>query len=157
MDYSPTGSSAHEILQARILEWAAMPSSRGSSRPRDPASQADSLPAEPPGKPRNTGVVAYPFSSGSSWPRNWTPALQAESLPGARMLYLPLTKIGCRAPPSFLRLTTCWLREDAACCVAVQVAELGSLQKGWEQFRLNRLCYPQAKPGPAGLPCRPSG
>ena len=25
----------HGILQARILEWVAMPSSRGSSRPRD--------------------------------------------------------------------------------------------------------------------------
>ena len=34
MDYSPTGSSVHEILQVRILEWFAMPSSRGSSRPR---------------------------------------------------------------------------------------------------------------------------
>ena len=33
-DYSPPGSSDHEILQARILEWVAMPSSRGSSRPR---------------------------------------------------------------------------------------------------------------------------
>ena len=31
----PPGSSAHEILQTRILEWVAMPSSRGSSRPRD--------------------------------------------------------------------------------------------------------------------------
>ena len=29
------GSSVHEVLQARILEWAAMPSSRGSSRLRD--------------------------------------------------------------------------------------------------------------------------
>ena len=28
-------SSAHGILQARIVEWVAMPSSRGSSRPRD--------------------------------------------------------------------------------------------------------------------------
>ena len=28
-------SSVHENLQARILEWVAMPSSRGSSRPRD--------------------------------------------------------------------------------------------------------------------------
>ena len=27
---------------------------------------------EPPGKPKNTGVVAYPFSRGSSWPRNQT-------------------------------------------------------------------------------------
>ena len=29
------GSSVHGILQARILEWGALPSSRGSSRPRD--------------------------------------------------------------------------------------------------------------------------
>ena len=35
MDYSPPGSSVHGILQARILEWIAMPSSRGSSQPRD--------------------------------------------------------------------------------------------------------------------------
>ena len=35
MDYSPPGSSVCEIFQARILEWVAMPSSRGSSRPRD--------------------------------------------------------------------------------------------------------------------------
>ena len=35
MDCSPQGSSVHGILQARILERVAMPSSRGSSRPRD--------------------------------------------------------------------------------------------------------------------------
>ena len=35
MDYSPRGSSVHGILQARILGWAAIPSSRGSSGPRD--------------------------------------------------------------------------------------------------------------------------
>ena len=29
MDYSPTGSSVHGILQARILKWVAMPFSRG--------------------------------------------------------------------------------------------------------------------------------
>ena len=47
------------ILQARILKWAAMPSSRGSSQPRDQACvshvylywQADFLPIVPPGKP----------------------------------------------------------------------------------------------------------
>ena len=33
-DCSPPGSSVHGILQARILEWVAMPSSRGSSQPR---------------------------------------------------------------------------------------------------------------------------
>ena len=35
VDYSPPGSSVHGIFQARILEWVAMASSRGSSRPRD--------------------------------------------------------------------------------------------------------------------------
>ena len=35
MDCSPPGSSVHGIHQARILEWVAMYSSRGSSRPRD--------------------------------------------------------------------------------------------------------------------------
>ena len=35
MDYSPLGSSAHGIHQARILEWVAMPFSRGSSQTRD--------------------------------------------------------------------------------------------------------------------------
>ena len=35
MDYSLPGSSVHRILQARILKWAAMPSSRGSSQTRD--------------------------------------------------------------------------------------------------------------------------
>ena len=34
MDCSPPGYSVHGILQARILEWVAMPSSRGSSQPR---------------------------------------------------------------------------------------------------------------------------
>ena len=35
VDCSPPGSSVHEILQARILEWVAISFSRGSSRPRD--------------------------------------------------------------------------------------------------------------------------
>ena len=35
MDCSPPGSSVHGILQARILEWAAIFSSKGSSQPRD--------------------------------------------------------------------------------------------------------------------------
>ena len=33
MDCSPSGSSVHGILQARILEWVAIPFSRGSSQP----------------------------------------------------------------------------------------------------------------------------
>ena len=35
MDCSPPGSLVHGIFQARILEWVAMPSSGGSSQPRD--------------------------------------------------------------------------------------------------------------------------
>ena len=35
MDSSLPGSSVHGILQARILEWVALPSSRGSSRTSD--------------------------------------------------------------------------------------------------------------------------
>ena len=48
------------ILQARILKWVAFPCSRGSSQPRDRTQvscvAADSLPAEPQGKPNDTGV-----------------------------------------------------------------------------------------------------
>ena len=48
------------ILQARILEWVAMPSSTGSSqpriKPRSPALRVNSLPLEPPRKPKNTGL-----------------------------------------------------------------------------------------------------
>ena len=35
MNHSPPGSSVHADSPARILEWVAMPSSRGSSQPRD--------------------------------------------------------------------------------------------------------------------------
>ena len=35
MDSSLPGSSVHEILQARILEWVAVSFSRGSSQPKD--------------------------------------------------------------------------------------------------------------------------
>ena len=55
MDCSPLDSPVHGILQARILEWVAIPFSRGSSdpgiEPRSPPLQADSFLSEPPGKP----------------------------------------------------------------------------------------------------------
>ena len=40
----------------RILEWVAYPLSSRSSQPRTPPLQADSLPAEPRVKPKNTGM-----------------------------------------------------------------------------------------------------
>ena len=56
MDCSPPGSSVHGVLQARILEWVAVPSSRESSRPKrvsltSPKLVAGSLPLAPAGKP----------------------------------------------------------------------------------------------------------
>ena len=53
--------TVHGILQARILEWVAVPFSRGNLpnpgvESRCPTLKADSLPAEPQGKPKNTGV-----------------------------------------------------------------------------------------------------
>ena len=46
LDCSPTGSSVHGILQARTLEWVAIPFSRGlpnpGIKPLSPAFQADS-------------------------------------------------------------------------------------------------------------------
>ena len=45
MDCSLPGSSVHGMLQARILERVAMPSSRGSSRPRDWTQRLLHLPA----------------------------------------------------------------------------------------------------------------
>ena len=48
--------TAHEILQARILEWVVVTFCRRFSNPgielRFPSLQADSLPAEPQGKPK---------------------------------------------------------------------------------------------------------
>ena len=35
IDCSPPGSSVYGILQARTLEWVAIPSSRGPSQPRN--------------------------------------------------------------------------------------------------------------------------
>ena len=51
-DCSRPGSSAHDILQARILEWVVIPLFRdipdSGIKPRSPALQADSLSSEPP-------------------------------------------------------------------------------------------------------------
>ena len=51
MHCSPAGSSIHGILQARILEWAAMPSSRPRDRTCVSRLRADCLLSQPPGKP----------------------------------------------------------------------------------------------------------
>ena len=75
MDGSPPGSSVHGTLQAKVLEWVAMPSSRGSSdpgiEPGSPALQADSLPSEPPGRQLGQQIVIIKKPSsqliGATW------------------------------------------------------------------------------------------
>ena len=65
VDNSPPSSSVHEILQAKILEYAAMPSSRRCSQPRKGSNppllcllhwQVGSLLLALPGKPNKCGI-----------------------------------------------------------------------------------------------------
>ena len=69
----PVDCTVHGILQARTLECVAFPFFRGSSQPRSPPLQVDSLPVEPQGKPKNTGagslsLLQWIFSTQES---NW--------------------------------------------------------------------------------------
>ena len=62
--YSPPGSSVHGTSQARIPEWLPCPPPGDLPDPRinpgSPSLQADSLPPEPPGKPKEN-VSSYLF------------------------------------------------------------------------------------------------
>ena len=64
------------IFSARILEWVAMPSSRGSSQPRKGARVSCiaggffAIWATREAQEYWSG--SYPFSRGASWPRKWT-------------------------------------------------------------------------------------
>ena len=81
IDCSLPGSSVHGILQARILEWAAILFSRGSSQPKD-WTQVSHIEGRfftiwatiyfYHGSTWILEWVVYPFSRRSSWPRNWT-------------------------------------------------------------------------------------
>ena len=78
MNCNPPGSAVHGILQARILEWVAIPFSRESSQPRDQTRssvlQADSLPSEPRDLPKPWFWVWIDQSSPSPRiPKHYTP------------------------------------------------------------------------------------
>ena len=73
MDGSPPGSSVHGILQARILEWGAIPFSRGSSPLRGRTHsllpwQADSLPLSYQGSPFTKVICAVKNPAGAFLP-----------------------------------------------------------------------------------------
>ena len=122
---TPWTVAVHGILQARMLEWVAVPSSRGSSypgiRPRSPALQTDSLPSELPGKPQNQvshNIMIYNtkicvlscFTHVSLPPYGLQPArlLCPSDSPGK------YTGVGCHA----LLQNICILMADSCCCMA---------------------------------------
>ena len=75
IDRSPPGSSVHEMLQTRILEWVAMPSSRGSSRAKDPTYisciAGRFFTAEPQGRPTpSLSMFKSVFFSLPLWNKN---------------------------------------------------------------------------------------
>ena len=89
MECSLPDCSVHGILQARIPEWAAMHSFRGSSQPKDQThiscrscTAGGFFTTEPPGKSKNTGLDSLSLLQGNLLdPRIelGSPALQADS------------------------------------------------------------------------------
>ena len=82
MDRSPPGFSVHWILQARMLEWVAISSSRGSFQPRDWTRVSHVagrffLPSEPPGKPIHICCMLNHSSPVWLFVTQWTVAHQA--------------------------------------------------------------------------------
>ena len=71
--------TVHGILQARILEWVAFPFPgdlpNPGIEPRSPTLQAGSLPAEPLGKPKNTGVGTLSLLQGIFLTQGLNPGL----------------------------------------------------------------------------------
>ena len=65
IDSSPPGFPVPGILQARILKWVAMLSSRRIFPTQVSLLQADSLSSEPPGKSKNTGVGSLSLLQGT--------------------------------------------------------------------------------------------
>ena len=88
-DCSPPDSSAHrgspgkntgERCHARPLQGDL---TNPGTEPRSPALQVDSLPTEPPGKPKTTGIGSLSLLQGNfpTQESNQSPALHVDSLP----------------------------------------------------------------------------
>ena len=90
MDRSPPGSSVHGILQARTLEWVAVPSRdppHPESQPAAPALQANSLPMSPPWKAQLRGVcVSHSVVFDSATPGRSLPGSSVPGILQARIL-----------------------------------------------------------------------
>ena len=125
MDCSPSDSSVHGILPARILEWVARPppgdlSNSGikPASPVGPALQVESLPAEPPGMCIHT-------HTGDSGGRPWRCGWDKYKYPLA-LLAFPKEQVMCYIPkgdenmgqnlPHFLKIS---LPELEGWCVSL--------------------------------------
>ena len=87
IDCSPPGSSVHGILQARVLEWVAIPVPPGDLpdpgiKTESPALQADSLPFELPGKAYKVSLLELK-SSQTLWMQLWDKSTFLEFIPPA--------------------------------------------------------------------------
>ena len=99
---NPRDYTVHGIFQARKLEWKAIiffrvPPNPGI-KPRSPALQADSLAAEPPGKPKKYWCgEPIPFPVDLPYPgiKPESPALQAAELPAQLLVPGKNTGVGC--------------------------------------------------------------
>ena len=104
MDCSLPGFSVNGILQARTVEWVACHPledfPKPGIEPRSPASQADSLPSEPRGKPMNAGVTSLSLLQGIFLTQESNPGL----LHCRRILYQLSYQ---RSPYACLPLYTC--------------------------------------------------
>ena len=133
--------------------------------------QADSLPAEPQGKPKNTGVVAYPFSSISSRPRNSNRGLLhcrqvpyqlssqgspvAAVIPPAVILWAPITLLALPWQP-FSRSVTAQLLGDylltaGTSAPRVRVTSMPGLVPGMHRHSTINHCWLKNKHHPLFL------
>ena len=124
MDYSPPGSSVHGILQARILEWVAIPFSRGFSHLWD-----------------QTRVSVIAGGLFTAWaPREALGNILLKYKTTICDLFSLLTKILARFTPCVLELPTCHILYsifsilEFTCIVHLQT---------WHLFSLTHLCFNQ--------------
>ena len=106
MGCSPTGSSAPGILQARVLEWVAISSSRGSSRPRD-LTQASCVSCTAGGFFPTKAAWEASSEQGTQLRRAPAPRTQLGSVASDSPLSCPLTPAG---PPGFRCPLRCFPR-----------------------------------------------
>ena len=139
MDCRSPCSSVHGALQARILEWVAVPSSRGSSQPsnwtRSATLHVDSLSSEPPGKPKNTGTGSLSLLQGifPSQESNWgllhcRQILYQLSYQGSpRVKHMPIIY-----PSHFSSLRVTRAHEHKKTCTHLFPAALPTVAQNWK-------------------------